>query len=325
VAIELPGSSTGRGADNYSDLLGRRGWEAYQQLAQTDWEHLSANGNLHTPEQRERCVRLTALIESLAQRRGDAATLITIKSRSLEVAGSYLEIARLYKQMGDEKLALDWARRGRERFPAIDASELYEFLAEEYETRAAWQEALPIIFAQFCVRPSLQSYQRIVHAAQKADELENWRERALGMLRQPTGGTSRASDSGALAQSTLVSIRLWENDAEAAWQAAQQGSCNDKLLQEIAKRRAKQYPNDALLIYKHLVALYVGRKNRYSYELAVETLRRIGRLLRGQKRQAEFVPYIEGLCRSHRYQHSLVKMLRQLVARYSRGKVGKNG
>ena len=98
-----------------------------------------------------------ALIEQLAKKCGDAATLIAIKSRSLEDASSYLEIARLYKQMDDEKLALEWARRGKERFPAIDADELYEFLAEEYETRGAWQEALIVIFEQFCARPSLNT------------------------------------------------------------------------------------------------------------------------------------------------------------------------
>ena len=76
----------------------------------------------------------------------------------------------------------------------------------------------------------------------------------------------------------------------------------------------------SLRIYKQLVTRYASRKNRYSYLAAIEALRRIAQLLKKQQRQNEFSPYVESLCRKHRYQHAFVKMLRQLMARHSRRK-----
>jgi uncharacterized Zn finger protein len=271
-------------------------------------------------EQREKCVRLIGLIEHLARGRGDIATLIAVKSCHLEEANGYLEIALLCKQAGNDEVALEWARKGAERFPVHEAERLYEFLAEEYGAHGAWQEALAVSFAQFCVQPTLRGYQRIADYAQRAGGWGFWRARALRFLRQPDSSTDSppSTTSSASDQSTFVSILLWENEDEEAWQAAQRGGCRDDLWQEIAKRHSKKRPDDALHIYKQLVTGYASRKNRYSYQAAIEALRRIAQLLKKQQRQDEFIPYVESLCRKHRYQHAFIKMLRQLMARHSR-------
>lgn len=321
--LQCPVLARGEVTEEYSNLLGRRGWKAYRQLAQTEWDYLlQTDGNLHSPEQRELYVHLATLMEYLARKRGDAATLIAIKSHSLEDANSYLEIARLCKQTGNEKLALEWAQRGADRFQAVEGGELYEFLAEEYVAQGAPQKALAIFFAQYCGRPSLRGYQKIADCAWAAGERDDWCERALNLLRTPDGSgySSSSTHFSDFAQSTLVSILLWENEDEAAYQAARLGDCNDDLWREIARRRTKTHPEDALLIYKQLVQRYAGRKNRYSYAAAIEILRRIKLLLRKQDREDEFIPYVESLCRTHRYQHNLLKMLRALMARHSRGK-----
>lgn len=316
-------AARGELTDSYADLLGRQGRKVYQQLAQAEWQRLHADGNAHSAEQRERCARLAALIEHSANKRGDIAALIAIKSRHPSDAGGYLEIARLCRRMGDDAQAAEWARRGAQQLPAFEAVELNEFLAELHEARGDWKEALASRFAQFQARPSLRDYQKIADCARRAGEWALWRERALSVLQRANdpAETSRPANARASVLSVLVSILLWENEDEAAWQAARQAqpdSCSDDLWQEIAQRRAKEYPEDALLIYKRLVAKYASRKNRYSYEMAVKTLRRIGRLLSRRKRQEEFVPYVESLCRQHRYQHAFIKMLRQLADRHSR-------
>lgn len=310
--------------ERYSDLFGRQGWKAYRRLAQTEWDGVHANGSPRTPEQRERYRCLAALMESLAKQRRDTAALIAIKGRSLKDADDYLEIARLCKRRGDRELALQWARRGADCFAAAEAGELYEFLAGEYQTSGEWREALAILFARFRAWPSLRGYQKIADCARQAGEWAEWRERVLDVLQRTDDGgdISPATHSPAADQSTLVGILLFENEDEAAWQAARQGECSDDLWQEIARRRARTHPEDALRIFKQLVERFASRKNRYSYAAAVETLRGIKLLLKRQHREEEFIPYVEGLCRTHRAQHSLVKMLRALMARHSPGKHG---
>ncbi len=294
--------------DSYIELLGNAGWELYRQLAQAEWEQMHADGNPHLPAQRERCDRLTLLMAHAANKSRDIAALIAIKRQHTENACSYLELAQLCMQMGDEAQAIAWGQRGILLFPIYEVGGLYEFLAETYEVREDWTEALAVWFAQFQAQPSLLGYQRIAACAQKAAEWGLWRARALNTLQNDS-----AADS-----STLVSALLWEMEDDAAWQAAKNGGCRDGLWQEIAKRRERKHPEDALFIYKRLVAQYASCKNSYSYELAVQTLRRMARLLRKQKRQEEFLPFVESLCRQHRYQHALIKMLRQLVQRHSR-------
>lgn len=312
----------------YSDLLGKKGLHFYQQLIEAEWDRLQSGGELNRSEDRARFARLTELMEAAANRRGDLESLIKIKSRCLNDAGDYLELARLCKRSGESELALEWALRGKNLFPVLEAEGLYQFLAAEYEERGDWRAALETSFALFSAKPSLSGYQRMAQCARRIGEWEVWRERALSVARQNASATTAPSrpnskqtkpDQSALAAwAVLASILLWENDDEAAWQAAEQGAGDDDLWLELADRRAREHPEDALLVYRRLVTQAVNRKNNYAYRRAIELLHKIGRLMKKQKRRDEFIDYVERLRHTHRAQRNFARLVDRMMARYYR-------
>lgn len=310
----------------YSDLLGRKGLSFYQQLIEAEWDSLRSGGEINCSEDRARFARLTELMEDSAKRRGDLESLIEIKSRCLNDAGDYLELGRLCKRSGDSDLALEWALRGKNLFPVSEAEDLYQFLAAEYEERGDWREALEIVFALFSAKPCLSGYQRMAECARRIGEWDVWRECAVRAARQNASATTALSRPNSKEtkpdQSALVSILLWENDEEAAWQAAEQGECDDDLWLELADRRADRRPEDALLVYRRLVTQTVNRKNNYAYRRAIELLHKIGRLMKKQKRRDEFIDYVERLRHTHRAQRNFAKLVDQMMARYYRRRIG---
>jgi uncharacterized Zn finger protein len=263
-------------------------------------------------------------LEQLAEHQGDIDLLIAVRSHSLEGASGYLDIVRFCKREGRKELALHWALRGKNLFAACEAEELYEFLAAEYEARGEWNEAIEILFELFSARPTLGCYQRMAERAQQIGEWGFWRERALsvaGRSGSPLENATRSSRASAPDASALVSILLWEGDEEAAWKAAQRGECGADLWEELAKRLAAKQPDESLRVYKRLVAKYADVKNSYAYQRAIELIRRIGSLMKKQKRRDEFLAYVKSLREKHRYQHSFARLLDRLLARHT-GKEG---
>jgi hypothetical protein len=71
-------------------------------------------------------------MQTLAYRSGDVEKLVAIKSKDLSNSFAYLEIARIYKQAGDDEKALEWAEEGAWVFPGKGHPDLRRFLADEY-------------------------------------------------------------------------------------------------------------------------------------------------------------------------------------------------
>ncbi len=69
------------------------------------------------------------------------------------------------------------------------------------------------------------------------------------MLRaQPVADPARPGPAWAQPRghSILVEVLLWEEDADAAWQAAQHGGCTRRHWLDVARARAGQHPADAI-------------------------------------------------------------------------------
>jgi uncharacterized Zn finger protein len=75
--------------------------------------------------------------------------------------------------------------------------------------------------------------------------------------------------------SLIVEILLWEKRDEEAWEEAREHDCSDRPWLELARRREKNHPEDAIEIYKRQVVPLVERTNNRSYEEAVGFLTKI--------------------------------------------------
>ncbi len=264
-------------AETYAGLLGETGLATYRRLAEAAWDKLPALRPGDREDYASNRFRLTGIMEALARTSGDVDALAAIKAKNLTSPYRYLEIAGLYRDAGRNAEALDWAERGATAFPGNNYdSRLLEFLADEYHRRQRHPEALALIWRWWEDRPSLETYRRLKHHADRSGDWPAWRERALALLRRkhaeasartprrPVSPWERAAD-----RSTLAEIFLWEEDAETAWTEAQAGGCSRGLWLQLAKTRQKDHPADAIPIYLREAEAHIALKNNQAYEEAV--------------------------------------------------------
>ena len=171
-------------SETYAGVLGKKGLAVYQALAEAEWAKVPAlRPGQNDSEKYGKRFRVTHIMETLARRTGDVEAVVAVKKRDLSLAYHYLQIAEIYKDARKHDLALEWAERGLKAFPERTDSRLREFLAEEYHRRKRYDEAMALIWAEFAESPILDQYKKLKAHAQRIDQWESWREKALDYLR----------------------------------------------------------------------------------------------------------------------------------------------
>jgi tetratricopeptide (TPR) repeat protein len=303
-------------AETYRSVLGKKGLAAYKKCAEEQWADVRPLG----PGDDDRVryggrFRITRIMETLARLSGDVEALVEVKKRSLSTAYDFYRIAETYQKAGMHEQALEWAEKGIAAFPERTDSRLRELLADEYHRRKRHTEAMEVVWQDFVDRPGLERYRGLKRHADKAGCWDEWRTRALDLLRPSPVGTVRGSpgrertESRRRDGSRLVEVLLWDGDVEAAWQAAREWGCFDGLWMELADRRAREHPDEAVPIYQRHIPQILNQKNNAAYREAVAILKKIQESMTRLDQQAEFERYLESVRAEHRRKRNFMKML----------------
>jgi Family of unknown function (DUF6880) len=305
-----------RAALRYADVLGDAGLQRYRELAGARWAKVPefAPGE----ESRERFsgrFRITRIMETLAELSGDLADQIAVRERDLASPYSFLQIAELCRSHGDHDAALAWAQRGMAEFPDTPDARVRTFLIEEYRRRERAADALEHSWAAFVSRPTLDTYREL---ATDARALEQWTDRraaAIELLNNPESpdGADEPRWSRRAGNSELVRIYLWEEDPEAAWQAAREGGCTDTLWLQLADERRGEHPEDTLAVYLRHVEATIAGKDKRSYAQAVQIIDQTIRPLFDEcDRPEDFDAYVIEIRRTHKPKRNLMKLMDEL-------------
>ena len=174
---------------------------------------------------------------------------------------------------------------------------------------------MALIWAEFTESPALEQYKKLKDHAQRIDQWESWREKALDYLRSEI---ARAKDHRQgnrrpwyhrADHSELVRIFLWEKDVEAAWREAQEGGCSNDLWLELAAKRDKDHPEDALPIYQRQIEPTLDRKNNEAYAETINLLRKVRELMVRLERKEEFTNYLDKVRAAHKPKRNFMKLL----------------
>jgi len=306
-------------ARNYVKVLGPNGLATFRKLAEQVWAKVPT---LTPSDKRDgyehRRFAITSIMETLADMSGDIEEQVTVRSRDLSIAYHFLQIAEIYHQAGQHDKAMEWAENGVKAFPERTDSRLREFLADEYHRRGRHDGAMALIWTEFSEEPSLETYQLLKRHADRFKQWPGWRNDALTAIRErieeAKSSTRRRSDCDRWDRtdhSVLVRIFLWEKDVDTAWQEAQAGGCSDDLWMELAAKREKEHPADAIAVYQREVEHIIDSKNNSAYEEAVRLLRKIARLMALLDRTAEFQSYLTGVRARHKPKRNLLRLLDQ--------------
>jgi Family of unknown function (DUF6880)/SWIM zinc finger len=282
---------------DYEPILGPAGMARYRELVEQAWNALPPRKPGDYSSGR---FVITYLTERLAECTGGADALIEVLAR--DVASSYdiLRIAERLCADGRDDEALEWLDRGLKEFPPDDR---LRSLAAECHVRAGRQEeAGELLWANFVDHPSLQSYIAL------QDVLPSSRPRAITLLEAQPSASARfmsMSYGRSTGHSTLVEVLLWEDDSEAAWQAAVHGGCRDELWLRMARERATSHPADAIPILLAAADQAIGHKNRASYRTAAALLTEAETLFERCDRKTDFESHLATIRAEHKPKRAL--------------------
>ncbi len=301
--------------DDYADVLGEVGISAYRRLAEEEWAEVPALGpDPHrAPRYYGRRARLTRIMETLARRSGGVEDLVAIKGKDLSGPRSYLQIAKIYDEAGDDDKALEWAEEGLWVFSDEKHSGLSEFVAERYHARGRHEEAMDLAWARFAERPNLEGYRSLKDHAVRAGGWDAWREKALSRVREDLARRKQESMGSYFSRpvdhSELVRIYLWEGEVGAAWREAKEGGCSDGLWLELAGLREEDAPAESLEIYRSRIEPLIEQTNNAAYQEAYALLLKSRELMMRLGREPEFAEYLETLRLEYKRKRNFMKLL----------------
>ena len=279
----------------YGSILGKTGKARYRELAEAEWAKMPRVGpGEENPERYGRGSRIESMVLSFAEESRDLDRIIETMSRDLSEPYDYLAIAERCRKAKQYDLARQWAEQGLQAFPGHHDTRLHVFLADEYVRNRRPDDAVGVIWEIFQAGPGVERYQALAKYAAKAKAWPEWREKALKHVRgdiaqrKESAGTPRHRWERTPDHSLLVEIFLWEKDGEAAWAEARKGDCSNALWLQLAKERERDYPEDAVAIYRRQVEPLLQQKNNHSYQEAVDFLGKIHALMTGMGKEAEF-------------------------------------
>ena len=298
----------------YAEVLGDAGLTRYRELAEEAWAKVPklAPGE----DSRERYgsrFRITRIMQALAQSSGNLAGLIAVEERDLSIGYRFLQIAELCREHGEDDMALEWAERGMSAFAEDPDSRLRAFLIEEYRRRGRSTEALEHSVQAFNARPTLESYRELATDAKPLGEWEERRRAALSLLGRPEPdppGAVRHPSLRGRGYSELVRVLIWEDDADAAWRAANEGGCTRDLWLKLADLRRAEHPEDAIDVYRRHVEDVIAGKDKRAYAEAVRLIDETMRALYAESgRLEDFDAYVEEVRTAHKPKRNLMKAM----------------
>jgi uncharacterized Zn finger protein len=306
-----------RAAIRYAGVLEGPGLARYRELAEARWASVpKLEPGDDTKDGYGARFRITRIMEVLAELSGDLAEQVAVRERDLTSGYSFLQIAELCRSHGDDDAALDWARRGLAAFPEAPDARLRAFLIGEYRRRGRSAQALEQSLAAFAARPALETYRELSTDARTLGEWDAHRAAALDVLRHPLANAAAIARHPSLRGrdcSELVRILLWENDPDAAWQAACDGGCTPVLWLQLADQRRARHPQDALVVYRRHVEEIIAHKDKRSYAAAVALVDGTIRALHTESDCArDFAAYVDELRAAHKPKRNLMKLINEL-------------
>lgn len=308
-------------AQRYARILGKKGMEHYRSRAEKEWARVPVIGpGKEMEEYRGTRYRITQIMETLATHDGSIEQLVAIKSKNLSLPYDYLEIAQIYKKAGKEDKTLEWALKGVKSFPNHSDTRLHEFLAEEYQQRKRFGDAMELIWKIFVENPGLESCKLLKRHATRtggAGAWREWREKALACIRTKLAKRKSGAQSkwyeNTIDHSDLVRIFLWEKETAQAWQEAQQGGCTKDLWLKLARLREQGSPEDALSVYQTFVEPTIRQANNEAYREAVSLIKKVRLLMKRLERMEEWDRFLEPLKTTYKRKRNFMKLLEESV------------
>ena len=302
----------------HADVMGREGLAEFRRLAEKEWAKAPKKGLGAKSSFSDGTFRITSIMETLAEVSGDVEKLVAVMSRDLSSPYCFLKIAEVYQKAGRRENALEWAERGLKAFPQKEMDRrLRAFVADQYHRLKCHDEAMTLIWDNFASHARLEDYQDLKKHAELSRQWPQWRMKAIELLRRRFEEAKRKHSSldswFGPDKSDLVEIFLWEKDAEAAWDEAKDGGCSPHWWMKLAALREKDYPQDALTVYRDEIKRELDSIGiSPDYGNVVRLVRQVRELMSRIRHDQEFTAYLDCLRTVYKRKRNFIKLLERV-------------
>lgn len=330
-----------------------------QERAAADWNSLAEELARHLDQHKTakddgfsskyRRDRLTDWLILALEKSGRHEEIIPLCEREAVETGSYVRLVNYLVEADRLEEAQRWACKGikatQKQWPGI-ANELRTILREMREKENDWLTVAAFWSDDFLAQPSLETFQELQKAAERAEvwlvvrlaimhyletgELPETAERAakdrtIPPWPLPETGLPETTKGWRVhfpMTRTLIDIAIAEGqpDEVIRWydQRRQESAVNEwTWFQEngIAEAVADTHPERAVAIWKKIAEGYIARTQPKAYEVAAGCLRSIRHALQKQGRDNEWESYLAGLRQANRRKRRLLEILDGLTGR----------
>ena len=285
--------------------------------------------------------RLSNWLILALERAGRREEIIPLCRQEAEKTGSYLRFVEHLKKAKQWEEAEEWIRKGivatEKRWPGI-AVQLRTAFREMREKQQDWHSAAALRADDFFLEPSLQTFQALEKAAQRAGVGPKVRAAAVQYLETgthpqpstqlwPLPESELKTTTGRLPiqspmTDVLIDIAIAEKrpDEVLRWYDRRKprlrGWHSGWLTEDrIAETVVAKYPERAVAIWKQLAEEQIALTKPKAYEAAAGYLRKVGRVMKQQGKEQNWQGYLAALRRAHERKRRLVDTLDILVGR----------
>ncbi len=300
-------------------------------------------------ESRYRRDRLANWLVIALEESGRSKEIIPLLEREAVRTDSYLRLVAYLVEVRAWKEAEEWIRRGIEatesRYPGI-ASGLRDKLRVIREREGDWLAAAFLRAEDFFRRPSLETYQKLQEASERAGV---WHAARAGALRYLETGelpisdaqeaTDRSIPSWPLPEireatisskwgrtfpftDELIDIAIDENCVEDVARWYEQGNLGEGWRAQgelrddkIAEAVVEAYPDLAIAIWKGIAGAQIAKTQTQAYQVAARYLRKIHRVLEKEGDDEEWRRYLAAIREANIRKRRLLEILDGLIGR----------
>jgi len=281
--------------------------------------------------------RLSNWLILALDRAGRREEIIPLCRQEAEKTGSYLRLVEHLTKAEQWEEVAEWIRTGivatEKRWPGI-AAQLRTAFREMREQQQDWHSAAALRADEFFLEPSVQTFQALEKAAQRAGVGAEVRAAARQYLETgarpqprtqlwPLSASELKTTTGCLPiqppmTNILIDIAIAENrpDEVLRWYDRRTPRPRGRFMEDrIAEAVVAMYPERAVAIWKQLAEEQISLTKPKAYEAASDHLRKVGRVLKRQGQEQDWQGYLAALRRAHERKRRLVEMLDMLSGR----------
>jgi uncharacterized Zn finger protein len=112
-----------------------------------------------------------------------------------------------------------------------------------------------------------------------------------------------------------VDIFVLEKDYDLAWEEAKTGGCSGHQWLQLADKRAKDHPQDAIEVYTGQIENMINLKNNQAYAAAAKLIQKTEKLFHRVGQHQEWDDYINRIRTRHKPKRNFIAMIEKTESR----------